>query len=217
MISEKIAEIIIERISNIPVVISISGAADLGKTFISKKVVQILELQNLSVGHLTMDSYLISRTERHSKGLSGYNIESYNIKQAINNLNNFINSEEIEYSPYNHQMGRCEDNKLTIKNKKILIFEGLQVMHPNLRPFLDTTFFMYTNDDNLKELRSEADKEKRRLTEHASNNHMQSEFMHYKIEVESYKWDADYLLYLKDKWNYNLIPNKKFEYKFYSK
>lgn len=210
MIIDRVSELIITRLSTSPTIFSICGAADLGKTFISKKVVQILEQQNFSVSHLTMDSYLISRTERHNKDLSGYNIESYNIKQAINDLRNFINSEEIEYSPYNHQLGQCEDYTLKISNKDVLIFEGLHTMHSNFRKFLNTTFFIYTDDNNLHDIRLEADKEKRNLSEKLSKRLSELEFKQYKIHVEPYKQEADYLLHLKTKWDYDLLPSSNY-------
>lgn len=87
-------------------IVSICGASDLGKSYLSKKISESLTRRNLRTNHLTMDSYLMDREVRKERGSNGYNIEAYNQKEALKNLIALKNGESMDFKPYNHNLGK---------------------------------------------------------------------------------------------------------------
>ena len=189
------------------VIVSICGAADLGKSYLSKSIADLLSQSNLRAGHLTMDSYLMDRKTRNKKGLSGYHIESYNLNLAINHLKELKNGHPVEIGTYDHKEGRRTIESTRLNPPEILIFDGLHSMHSPFLPYIDISVFVYTKDDDLKTIRREADLIKRNYTTEFSEKISDSEFKLYKTNVEPYKVKANYLLFLESKWNYKLIKS----------
>lgn len=205
MIEEKLSDkIIANKNSNGSTVISICGAADLGKSYLSKKIAELLKKRNLKINHLTMDSYLMNRDLRKEKGLSGYNIEAYNQKEILKNLIALKDGGSIDFKSYSHNKGKTNLNSSKMNSSDILIFDGLHSMNPYFLPYIDITIYIYTADQLLKRIRTEADLIKRNYTSDFSKAISENEFNLYKTNIEPYKKTADYILYLKDKWNYRL-------------
>ncbi len=204
MIESKISsEIITRKKTNGLTVVSICGAADLGKSFLSKRISNILIENNLTTNHLTMDSFLLNRETRLKKGLSGYNIEAYNKEKALKNLIALKNGKSINLKKYNHKQGKALGSSI-MNFSDILIFDGLHTMHSSFKPHIDISIFIHTNDTFLKQIRLEADLLKRNYTPTFSETISEKEFNLYKDNIEPYKEKADYLLYLEKKWNYQL-------------
>lgn len=198
-------EILSNKKPGIPVIVSISGAADLGKSYLSQKIVESIHMQNLTADHLPMDSYLVDRTVRNKIGLSGYNIEAYHKELALKNVIALKAGQSIELKPYNHKEGKKSKNTIRLNSTDILIFDGLHSMHPFFLPYIDLAIFLYTDDKYLKSIRHEADITKRNYTPQFSKKISDSEFNAYKANIEPYKKNADYLLLLESKWNYTFI------------
>ena len=205
MIEDKLStEIIANRNTNGLTIVSVCGAADLGKSYLSNKTAESLAKQHLKTNHLTMDSYLMSREKRVEKGLSGYEIEAYNHAAILKDLIALKNRESIHFKSYDHRKGKSSSNSSKMNSPDILIFDGLHSMHATFVSYIDLTIFIYTDDALLKTIRSEADLIKRNYTSDFSKSISQSEFNLYKSNIEPYKKNADYVLYLKNKWNYQL-------------
>ena len=152
------------RIAHQTTVVSICGAADLGKSYLSKEIAEVLTKQDLKVNHVTMDSYLIDRPIRKERKLSGYNIEAYDQTRAVEDLVALKNGKSIDLHPYDHREGKTSSNAIKMNPSDILIFDGLHTLHPSFMPHIDIAFFIYTDDDFLKEIRFEADLQKRNYT-----------------------------------------------------
>ncbi len=198
------SEIIANKKRNELTTVSICGAADLGKSYLSKRISEILIEQDLNANHLTLDSYLMDRKTRNQKGLSGYNFEAYNQKEALSNLIKLKNGQSIEFTPYHHKDGKGYGS-VKMNPADILIFDGLHTMHSSFLPYIDITIFVYTKDEYLKKLRRKADLTKRNYTIEFSKKISESEFSLYKTNIEPYKKNAHYLLHLESEWIYKLI------------
>ncbi|WP_394751242.1 uridine kinase family protein [Spongiimicrobium salis] len=191
-----------------PTIISICGAADLGKSYLSQKMVEWFTKQGLKTRHFTLDSYLMDREDRKKKGLSGYNVEAYNLTDATNCLMKLKNKQSIKYRPYDHKSGKKAKAFIEIPAVDILIFDGLHSMYSKFTPYIDTSVFIYTGDEYLKRIRKESDLIKRNYTVEYSDEISQSEFNLYKTCIEPYKNKSNYLLFLESKWNYILTKTK---------
>ncbi|AXG68545.1 phosphoribulokinase [Kordia sp. SMS9] len=188
-------------------IVAICGAADLGKSYLSKKIIESLATQNLKANHLTLDSYLIDRKTRNAKGISGYHIQAYDLNEALHNLTALKNGQSIDFKPYLHKEGKKGHDSIKLNPAEILIFDGLHSMHSSFLPHIDISIFLYTKEDTLKQIRTAADLVKRNYTIAFSKKISESEFSSYKINIEPYKNKADHLLFLESKWNYDLINN----------
>ncbi|AXT54680.1 hypothetical protein D1815_02515 [Aquimarina sp. AD1] len=205
MIKDKIlGEILARKNSDKTVVVSICGAADLGKSFLSQEISESLRKLNFKVAHLTLDSYLLDRVTRKNKGISGYQTESYDLENALSDLIVLKNGNSIEFYPYDHSIGKSSSKSSRMGESDIVIFDGLHSMHPSFISNVDMTVFLYTQDRYLKTIRSEADLAKRNYTIEFSKSISEIEFNLYKTNVEPYKSKADCLLFLESKWKYNL-------------
>lgn len=69
-----------------PFIISICGAADLGKTYLSNKIVEALHVRSYKASYLGMDAYLVDRNTRNKNGWSGYELKSYRLENIKNDL-----------------------------------------------------------------------------------------------------------------------------------
>ncbi|MCP4020967.1 MAG: hypothetical protein GY729_03920 [Desulfobacteraceae bacterium] len=186
------------------VIVAICGAADLGKSYLSKKVVKNLNAKEISANHLSLDSFLVERPERLEKGLSGYEIEAYEQELALDALCNFKKRQPIVYAPYVHGTGKRSSSLKTLQPGSVLIFEGVQSMHEIFLPYIDFSIFIYTKDELLKKIRYEADLVKRNYTMDFAKQNSESEFAQYIKQLSPYKMQADLLLFLEKKWEYRI-------------
>ncbi len=71
-------------------ILAICGAADLGKTYLAKNLMDYLNKIGKSANHITLDSYLMPRDKRIQLGVSGYEFEAYDFVGIQNDLVRFI-------------------------------------------------------------------------------------------------------------------------------
>lgn len=185
-------------------IIAFCGAADLGKSYLAKKVVQLLNDSKIKSSHLTLDSFLMDRAERKKRKISGYDIRAHNTKQILVTLKRWMQGQSIKFQSYDHQTGRKSKNYAIIKNSNVLIIEGLFSMHESFLPLVDLSFYIYTDYKKLKEIKLEADLIKRGYSLEYSKKIYDDEFELYKKNIEPFKEEADFRLFVKNKWHYIL-------------
>ena len=206
MIESVLANLVAELVSQRPkTVIAICGAADLGKSHLARNLMTCLNDMSLTCGYLALDSFLMNRDCRIKNKISGYDITAYNTEKAHNALTNFSNSEEITYYDYDHKMGRVSSKPQKIAICDALLLDGVQSMHQTFARHIDLSIFIYTDDEQLKAIRAEANMTKRGQSSELSKLLAESEFQAYKTHVEPFKINASYKLYLTNKWHYELI------------
>ncbi len=188
-----------------PNIIAICGAADLGKSFLTKSMTQQLCNQQIDSHHLTLDSFLLDRSERKRKGWSGYQTEAHDLVAIKNTLALWKNGETISYQPYDHKTGTIHNTANKIPPSDILLVEGLFALHPLFEPFIDLSIFIHTSDDFLKKIKLEADLIKRNYTAEHSRAIYDAEFKLYQKNIAPFKENADVLLYLERKWIYKTM------------
>lgn len=185
-------------------IISVCGAADLGKSYLCSSLVETLQHQGYHVAHLPLDSYLMSREQRINHGISGYDTEAYDFATIIKNLTAFKVGKEFSFTPYNHEGGTKQEQHEIIGKNDILLLDGLHAMDPRLIGSIDFTIFIHTDDARLRNIRREADLIKRKQQPELSEKFEPVEFQKYKRFVEPYKQRANLVLYLQLKWQYEV-------------
>jgi uridine kinase len=186
-------------------IVAVCGAADLGKTYLSAQLVEVLSQMELTAGLLTLDSYMMNRTDRIKEGISGYQPKAYDLLAVKKDLIKFKNAEPIDFFPYDHCIGQQVFQKETLVSCDILLLDGLHSMNDELASLIDFSIFLCTDDAQLKEIRHKADIKKRKQSIKFSNENAAVEFENYKHFVEPYKNLADVVLLLKEQWKYSLI------------
>ena len=78
-------------------------------------------------------------------------------------------------------------------------------MHPFFTSFIDMSIFLFTEGEQLKKIRQEADLVKRNYSLEFSKKIAVPEFRRYKLNIEPYKKQANYHLFLETKWKYKLL------------
>lgn len=203
-LSEELSKIIVSIEENRPLIVAICGAADLGKTHLAINLVNSLKNLGTSANHISLDSYLVARSKRIEFGLSGYEVESYDLPAIEKDLVGFVRGLPIEFCEYNHSKGVAEGRKNTIQPCSVLIVDGLHSMHKTFEPLISYSIFVCTDDHQLKHIRHRADITKRMQTIEFSKSNLDSEFEKYKIHVAPYKNKAKIVLTLNKKWQYSL-------------
>ncbi len=192
------------EIENKHSVVAICGAADLGKTHLATNLVNSLRKIGISANHITLDSYLMARNKRIESGVSGYDVEAYDLAAIEKDLYNFVKGLPIKICTYDHAKGIAEGPKKTILPCSVLFFDGLHAMHERFESLIKYSIFVCTNDDQLQKIRHRSDIKKRKQTIEFSKNNLASELQKYKIHVAPYKDRANVVLTLIKEWQYNL-------------
>lgn len=183
-------------------IIAVCGAADLGKSYLSKQLATELTMRGLSAAHLEIDSYLIPRAKRLEIGISGYDINAYDLQALRNHLLAFLKGASFEFNEYDHSSGIANGSLVKVCESDYLILDGLHSMHSSFNDLIYYSIFIYTSDQLLKEIRHQADITKRKQSVKQSLAHLEIEFNLYKKHVEPNKYKADKLIELSKKWLY---------------
>lgn len=184
------------------IIVAIGGAADLGKTYLANTIIDALNRDKITSNHLTLDSFLMDRALRKKMNISGYDIRAHDMNRIVSTLEDWRQEKVIQFQPYDHKTGRKSDNYLEIQRCNVLLIEGLFALHESILPFLDLTFFIYTSDRQLKEIKLAADLVKRGYSVEYSLALYDKELVLYKKNIEPLKEKADFKLKLKEKWDY---------------
>lgn len=184
-----------------PAIVAVCGGADLGKSFLSERLVDHFLQRNISAGHLTMDSFLLDRPERTEAGLSGYQVESYDFPKIHAALGRFRQRQPISFAQYGHFDGRKGDTQI-LEPCTILVLDGLHSMHETILPYVDYSIFIYADESAFKKIRFDADLTKRRLSVEVAGLNTEPEFLLYKKLVAPYRQNANIQLLLQKKWEY---------------
>lgn len=204
-LENRISEMIVSRRQpGARFMVAVCGAADLGKSYLSAEIVRHLRGGGENAACLPMDAFLMDRTRRIEKGISGYSPDACDLDDVHRQVIRFQGGEDIAYFPYRHQSGEKAGEPCTICGADILIIEGLHAMHQRLMPYIGLSIFLYTADDYLRKIRHEADILKRKQTPEFSRRVELPEFQQYKQWVAPYRASADVCLCLEQRWQYHI-------------
>ncbi len=184
--------------------VAICGAAGLGKTTLAQHLQQELFKINstLRIGLIQTDAFMLNRTEREARDLSGYDPKANDIEKLKTSIKDVSNGEIIMYSPYNHNTGTHEETQVTVGLSDIVILDGIHSFHPLLVPLTQIRFFVYASPTDSKELRFIADLFERNYTVHAAFQHAEVEFQNYEKHILHYIKFADKVIQIDNYWRY---------------
>ncbi len=159
---------------------------------------------NVSATCLGLDSYLLPRQERLRRGLSGYDPRASDLNAAVSDIESWLAGNPIEYFTYDHALGARKAHATYLSPTDVLIVEGVHATHSLLAPYLGLSIFLFASEEQLVEIRREADLNKRKMTVEESIQQQESELQAYNRFVHPYKSISDICVYLERKWAYRL-------------
>jgi myo-inositol-1(or 4)-monophosphatase len=121
-------------------VIGVAGAGGgIGKTSFARELAALLDPEDCRI--VSLDDYLISRMERDARGIGAHDPGASDLARAAADLERLRRGEPCTKPVYNHPRGGPSSTE-TITPARLLIVEGVQALHPAIRPHIDLGIFL---------------------------------------------------------------------------
>ncbi len=185
-----------------PLIISITGAADVGKSTMTKSLVRSLQERGYVADTISCDMFLLNRNRRNELGISGYAPQANNLGALRDALSKLVGGESFAYFEYDHRLGQNSSISRNVFLNQILIIEGLHTFYEGLAPYVDFKIFIDGSREILNRLRSENNVHKRMMNPSEAIENAQKEYDHYAQYILPYKAYADLVVKVEDGWNY---------------
>jgi uridine kinase len=167
--SQELVKILTERILAQPAkasgakIIAIGGWAGTGKSTISRRICEAIQAHGLTSNCLSTDSFLVERTLRKARGVTGYNPSSSDnigMKSAIVAISR---GASFEYQVYDSETGRPSGPFKVFDAADVVLIEGVRSFDSMIQPFVDLSLAICASTDDMFSLRITANLEKCRL------------------------------------------------------
>lgn len=203
-----LAEMILERHSTTrhTTFVAISGAAGLGKTTLGNEIKAALSARAnaLSIGLLQADAYMLPRSERILRDLSGYDPKANDIDAMIKDLDTLDEGGSISYLPYDHTTGTHKVDRVSLPRSDIVLVDGIHSFHPRALRRMKLKLFLYATPADGKELRFMVDLFERSYTAHTAFQHAEQEYSSFETHILHYVKFADHVVQIDNYWKYHL-------------
>lgn len=147
--------------STSPFLIAICGWADTGKSTLASLLCEEFRVQGLDADWISTDAFLMDREIRNKLGLTGYNSASIDTDEMLRAITQLSRGFAYEYYPYVNRTGTRASQSRTINPQAIVVIEGIHSLHPKLMPQLHYKVFIDATADVLRDLRIQANMNKR--------------------------------------------------------
>lgn len=136
-----IADIIYSKQDRIKIVF-IAGPSSSGKTSSSLRLALQCKVLGMNPKVIELDNYFVDRehTPRDENGEYDFeSLQAMDIAFLNKQLNELLSGKEVEIPKYNFKTGvrTFEGNKMRLKEKDILIMEGIHALNPEMLPSVD--------------------------------------------------------------------------------
>lgn len=141
--------------------VGIAGAGGAGKTTYANNLCKFIGAENALA--IDLDDYLISRKDRGKLEITGYNPDANKLHLARQHLETLACGKAIRKPTYDHRTGELGPEQ-DVKPKRIVIFEGVTTLYPELRELYDCSFFLDAPDETQIKSRITRDVKERGYT-----------------------------------------------------
>jgi len=137
---------IVER----PVLLGITGAGGAGKSTFARNMVDFYGADKVAA--IDLDDYLVSRDERNSMGLLGYDPEANRLDLARKHLAEIRRFRSVVKPRYDHSNGTNPPDEL-FTPKKLVVVEGVTTLYPEIAHMYDVSVFFDADEETQKQSR----------------------------------------------------------------
>jgi uridine kinase len=121
-------------------VIGIAGAGGgIGKSSFARELATLLGRDDSRV--VSLDDYLIPRLTRDTRGIGAHDPAANDLERAAADLERLRAGQPSSKPVYDHSRGGAFSTE-TIEPARYLIVEGVQALHPRVRPLIDLGVFL---------------------------------------------------------------------------
>lgn len=191
--------------SGIQRVISVSGAAALGKTVFCKCLSDHLKGNRLSVTHVELDGFLRNREVRRKLDIRGYNPRATDLVALLHALELLIHhGESVNIPSYDHKTGRT-DEAAVASPAEVIILDGIMSLHYEIRErFPNFGIFLQADDLTMRGLRLWVDMQQRGYTIFEALDHVDAEGRSYDRWIHHQIDSADLVLVVDKHWGLSI-------------
>lgn len=185
---------------------SICGAAGLGKTYFAKQLEsRINELGGSGTASvLPMDSFMMDRSERIFRGVSGYDSAANDLERARECVKLLSSGRSVTVRPYDHESGQ-HGQPVSVEPTQVVILDGIHSLHTLVIGYVGYGIFLATSPPEAKELRFVADVLDRCYVVRDAFAHADSEYRAFEEHVLSSQRLADSVILVEDYWKYRIL------------
>ncbi|MCH2534688.1 MAG: hypothetical protein MK008_09635 [Bdellovibrionales bacterium] len=206
----ELIELINKYFDNDTLELILSGFPSMGKTTCSKVFV---DSSKKKVHHIEAESWFKSLDDRKKSEFSGAAFESYQGSESVNDLDMFLNGQEIEFKEYDHSKGKCvEAKKKQYNTGESYILDGTIFSHFTYSKYSKLTLFFIPKDYNRwLELAIKRDVTKRGYDDKESLEHNERKFKDIlNLYINQSKGCIPVLVDQTDEHNFMYIPTAGF-------
>ncbi|MEA1911248.1 MAG: uridine kinase [Spirochaetota bacterium] len=128
-------------------IIGITGGSGSGKTTIVRKIAETIP----DFLFIPQDNYYKSAEYMSNKNITAFNFDhpdAFDNDFIFNQLNDLKNFKEVEMPQYDFVHHKRMNESITIKPKKLIIFEGIMILYDKkIRDLIDLKLYVDTPDD----------------------------------------------------------------------
>ena len=161
---------------------ALCGGADTGKSTLSQALCDEFERQNLKADCLSTDAFLKDRETRNELGLSGFDPASVDLNAMVHAIDQLSRGLSCTYFPYMNRTGTHAPYPRIVEAGDIVVVEGIHALDAAVASRMDYRLFIDAPADVLRELRIQANREKRGMNADESTRRVNfeiQEFMRY--------------------------------------
>ena len=165
---------------NIDMVVSVSGAAGIGKTTFCREFLTYLNHNDVSAVHVPLDGFMLDRELRKKSNISGNDPKASDIPDLIDKMKSLIHEgHEIGLPIYNHMTGK-HDGPVRIRPCSVILLDGIMSLHYEIRErFPNLKIFLFSDDLVIRGFRLKVDMEERGYSVFEALAHSDEEFDSY--------------------------------------
>jgi fructose-1,6-bisphosphatase/inositol monophosphatase family enzyme/uridine kinase len=120
--------------------VGIAGAGGgIGKSSLARELAALLGEGDSAV--VALDDYLLPRAARDAKGVGAHDPEASDLARAASDLGRLREGRSAEKPVYDHVAGAPLRTE-AVEPRRFVLVEGVQALHPALRPLLDLAVFL---------------------------------------------------------------------------
>lgn len=189
-----------------PALVALAGPQALGKTATAKALADLGHEREppLRVEVLPADSFLLDRSIRRARRLSGAHPEAVDEAALVRAVTAAARGEQVVYRPFDHRTGSHAGPRTIPRGHDVLLVEGIHALHPSIAGLMDLRVVFRADPYDLVRFRIHADIE-RGYPKAEAEPHAAFEVAGFRRHIGDQTAEADWIVEVGPEWTYALV------------